>query len=74
MMMKKSLLMLAAAAILAGCRSDLYYQNRAVDRARNFLLEEKAGELSVDEMNFVRFNQPAFSSSRKFLARSTARF
>lgn len=41
----------------AGCRSDAYYQDRAVQRARTFLLEN-AGGLSGDQLYFVKFNRP----------------
>ena len=55
-----------AAAILGvlfvGCRSDVYYQNRAVERAREFLLD-KAGELSAEEKYFITFNDPVFLTS-----------
>lgn len=57
-MMKRGVLLLLLAAVLGGCRSDLYYQDRAVERARKFLLKEKGGELSLAEMNFIRYNTP----------------
>lgn len=43
--------------LCCGCRSDLYYQNRAVERARNYLLENSP-ELSADQVYFVKFNKP----------------
>lgn len=50
----------ATVAMLAGgCRSDAYYQNRAADRARKFLIEE-AKELSAEEKYFITFNDPVF--------------
>lgn len=50
----------AAVAILTGgCRSDAYYQNRAVERAREYLLKE-ATELSAEDKYFVTFNDPVF--------------
>ena len=44
--------MMLAAALLgltAGCRSDAYYQDRAVQRARAYLLEH-ATELSAEQL------------------------
>ena len=32
------LFLIAGSILLSGCRSDVYYQNRAVERARKFLL------------------------------------
>lgn len=52
--------MMLAAALLgltAGCRSDAYYQDRAVQRARAYLLEH-ATELSAEQLYFVKFNRP----------------
>ncbi len=43
--------------VCGGCRSDLYYQNRAVERAREFLLDE-APELTPEQVYFVKFNKP----------------
>ena len=42
-----------------GCRSDAYYQNRAAERARSYLLDN-AKELSAEEKYFVTFNDPVF--------------
>lgn len=56
-MIKKSVLMLFFVLFFAGCRSDIYYQNRAAERARKYLLEN-CENLSVDEMYFVRYNAP----------------
>ena len=47
------------AVLVGGCRSDLYYQNRAVERARSFLIGE-AKELSAEEKYFITFNDPVF--------------
>ena len=47
------------AAILGGCRSDAYYQNRAAERARKYLLEEAKG-LSAEEKYYITFNDPVF--------------
>lgn len=53
----------AACVVLAGgCRSDVYYQNQAVERARKFLLDE-AKELTAEEKYFVIFNDPVFLTS-----------
>lgn len=59
--MKPGILFIFAAAVfaLSGCRSDLYYQNRAVDEARKYLLEN-APELDIAQREFVRFNSPVF--------------
>ena len=43
--------------LAAGCRSDAYYQDRAVQRAREYLFEH-AGELTADQLYFVKFNRP----------------
>ena len=48
--------------LCVGCRSDAYYQNRAVERAREYLLAE-AKELSAEEKYFVVFNDPVFLTS-----------
>ena len=47
------------ALLSGGCYSDAYYQNRAVERAREYLLDE-AKELSTEEKYFVTFNDPVF--------------
>lgn len=62
-----STLMIACGAALCallswGCRSDAYYQNRAVERAREYLLDN-AKELSTEEKYFVTFNDPVFLTS-----------
>ena len=49
----------AIAMIAGGCRSDAYYQDRAAERARKFLIEE-AKELSAEEKYFITFNDPVF--------------
>ncbi len=50
--------MLAAFLFLtAGCRSDAYYQDQAVQRARTFLLEN-ATDLTAEQLYFVKFNRP----------------
>ena len=58
---------LAAAALLmltafCGCRSDIYYQNRAVEQARSFLLKE-AKELDLYQQEFVRYADPVILHS-----------
>ena len=47
----------AAAVLLCGCRSDRYYQARAAERARAYLLEN-APELDPQQCSFVRYNDP----------------
>ena len=59
--------MVACGAVLCvvlagGCRSDVYYQNRAVERAREYLLDE-AKELTAEEKYFITFNDPVFLTS-----------
>ena len=44
---------------LGGCHSDAYYQNRAVERARKYLLDEAKG-LSAEEKYYITFNDPVF--------------
>ena len=51
--------LILAAAVLCGCRSDAYYQNRAAERARKYLLEEAKG-LSAEEKYYISFNDPVF--------------
>ena len=50
-------LLAAALFLTAGCRSDAYYQDRAVQRARAYLLEN-AKDLTADQLYFVKFNRP----------------
>ena len=45
------------AALLAGCRTEAQYEERAVARARDFLLKNSP-ELSVEQRAFVRYNLP----------------
>lgn len=47
------------AVVLTGCRSDQYYQDIAVQRARAYLLEQSP-ELTADQIYFVKFNNPFF--------------
>jgi len=60
---RSSLLIMFLSALIAaavvGCRSDAYYQNRAAERAREYLLDE-AHELSAEEKYFITFNDPVF--------------
>ena len=49
-------------AVLCGCRSDIYHQNRAIERARTFLLEE-AKELNWRQQEFVRYADPVILHS-----------
>lgn len=56
-MIKKVMFALLLTVVCAGCHSDLYYQNRAVERARKYLLAN-CDDLSVDQMYFIRYNAP----------------
>ncbi len=56
-MLKSVFFALLLAVVCAGCRSDIYYQNRAVERARKYLLEN-CSDLTPDEGMFVRYNAP----------------
>ncbi len=49
---------LLLAAVAAGCQDTRYYQNRAVEKARDYLLDN-APELTPDEIAYVKFNKPA---------------
>lgn len=49
-------------AVFCGCRSDVYYQNRAVEDARKFLLAE-AKELNLDQQEYIRYNDPVILHS-----------
>ena len=51
------LLLLAAVFTLCGCQSDRYYQARAAERAREFLIKN-APELNPDQVAYVKFNDP----------------
>ncbi len=48
---------LLAAVLLTGCCTEAQYEERAVARARDFLLENSP-ELSVEQRAFVRYNLP----------------
>ena len=41
----------------AGCRSEAYYQDRAVQRAREYLIDH-APELTTEQLYFVKYNRP----------------
>lgn len=59
-MKKKTTLLffaLALAMILCSCASDQYYQSCAADKARDFLLE-RSPELTAEQVEFVRYNDP----------------
>ena len=61
----KSLYLLAAtviAMLFCGCRSDIYYQNRAIERARVFLLKE-AKDLTWQQREFIRYSDPVLMHS-----------
>lgn len=52
------LLLLAGVAVMsAGCRSEAYYQDRAVQRAREYLIDN-APELTTEQLYFVKYNRP----------------
>lgn len=58
--MKKYIVLMAAAllsAAVCGCRSDIYYQSLAVERARQFLLKE-ADDLDLEQQSYVRYSDP----------------
>lgn len=50
-------MLLTALFALCGCQSDRYYQARAAERAREYLLEN-APELSPDQEAYVKYNDP----------------
>lgn len=56
-MKKYFLLSVALTAILCGCRTPEYYQDQAVQSAREFLLK-KSPQLSYEESAYIRFNKP----------------
>ena len=49
-------------AVFCGCRSDVYYQNRAVEDARKFLLAE-AKELELSQQEYIRYADPVILHS-----------
>ena len=56
---------LGAAALLllmCSCRSDVHYQNQAIERARDFLLKN-AGDLDWEQREFVRYADPVILHS-----------
>ena len=58
--MKKYALLLAvlsATLLLTGCYSDAYYQDQAVQRAREYLLEEMP-QIPILEQEYIKFNSP----------------
>jgi len=61
--MRKIGLFLLTAVIVTGCHSDIYYQDRAAQRARKFLLEcngdlSSEDRLNISDINYIRFNAP----------------
>ena len=52
-----ALLLMSAVFALCGCQSDRYYQARAAEKAREFLISN-APELSPDQVSFVKYNEP----------------
>ena len=53
----KLLPMFALGIFLCGCHSDAYYQHQAVERARDFILEEQP-QMPLLEQEYIKFNQP----------------
>lgn len=51
-------LLFAVLVMISGCQSDRYYQHQAAEKARQYLLKN-APELTVQEVHFIRFNDPA---------------
>lgn len=51
-----------ALLMLCGCRSDIYYQNLAIEKARKFLLKE-ADDLDWKQREFVRYSEPVLLHS-----------
>lgn len=54
--------LVALLAALCGCQSDLYYQDRAVNRAREYLIKN-APELTAEEVYFVKYTKPKLLTS-----------
>ena len=54
---RQYLLMLMTVAIMASCKSDAFYKERAVNRAREYLLENSL-ELSQIQREYIKFNKP----------------
>lgn len=46
-----------AASLLCGCRSDGYYHDQAVQRAREYLLENNP-QMPLMEQEYIKFNRP----------------
>lgn len=51
------LALLTAALVFTGCRNDGYYQDQAVQSAREFLLEESPA-MPLMEQEYIKFNRP----------------
>lgn len=57
--MKKIYFLIAALTVFAaGCRTPEYYQDQAVQRAREFLLK-RSPQLSFEDSSYIRFNKPS---------------
>ena len=67
-----AVMLLTAISALCGCQSDRYYQARAAERAREFLLENSP-ELSPEQVAYVKYNDPILlvSSGMKGRERGT---
>ncbi len=59
------LAVIACCAALTGCRNTAYYQDRAVTRAREYLLEN-APELTPTQVAYVRYNKPTLLTENVF--------
>ncbi len=55
--MRMLLGIMGLALAMAGCRSDGYYQDRAVTRAREYLLAETP-DMPLYEQEYIKFNRP----------------
>lgn len=65
-MLKKFYLCLSVLGVilmLNGCHSTAWYQDRAVKRAKTYLLE-RSKDLKQSEIDFIRFNDPVLLRSR----------
>ena len=61
-MKKIYFLIVVAAAFVSGCRTPEYYQDRAVQKARAYLLKNSP-QLSFEDSSYIRFNKPSIVHS-----------
>ncbi|MDD4181022.1 MAG: hypothetical protein PHE87_05285 [Victivallaceae bacterium] len=59
--LRLSALFVVATIILSGCQSPEFYQERAVNRARTYLLKE-CRTLTLEQREYVKFNKPLIMS------------